>query len=450
MKHKFAIIGTSCAGKTTLTHALVARLKSYGILADGVFSQDRKFSFPLSQIESEDAQNWMVANIIAKEADLFLHNDIEVLISDRSPLDLLAYYVYQHDTPLSKAATNYAIEWCKGYTALYYLDPLPYQDDGKRPPDAFRLGVDETLRQLVDQARLAGVTVLSGNARNEVLADVLKRAGRRKPGVKAALGPTDIQRLANELGYPVAAKPQRADADVLSDTDLWVCAPVAVRAGTTQLLVDKARSALRGHVGPWPAFDVLVCSTFDGIPACTVYQPQPTPPLLLDGDAFFGVEQEGPFKGKRTLFIRGALATADQVLAAADRLSAEQIYFGSSRLSEIDWSVVDTVLSRFNGMVTAETGSRVPLDTLAEHLRASLLHLVLTPVMFAGGERYSVSRDTAVYASCVLERANRFAAVSVKHDIGDLVTYVTVAKGDTRVYTNTIGCEYAADTPVSL
>ena len=42
-KFKFALIGTSCSGKTTTAYALVSRLKSYGVLADGVFSQENEF-----------------------------------------------------------------------------------------------------------------------------------------------------------------------------------------------------------------------------------------------------------------------------------------------------------------------------------------------------------------------------------------------------------------------
>ena len=54
---KVAMIGSSCAGKSTLVYSLIGRLKKQGILAEGVVSTDRKFSYPKSLlVESEDIQ----------------------------------------------------------------------------------------------------------------------------------------------------------------------------------------------------------------------------------------------------------------------------------------------------------------------------------------------------------------------------------------------------------
>lgn len=279
MLHKFALIGTSCAGKTSLTHTLVGRLKTYGVLADGVFSQDRKFSFPISKIESEPAQNWMIANIIAKEADLQMHEDVELLLSDRSPLDLLAYYAYQYQgkSSLYEAVKAYAIEWCKGYTALYYLEPLPYQNDNKRPPDDFRMGVDAVLLELIDEAVAAGVHVVKDLARNDILRDIMQRASIVKPTVKSALEPADVQRLSNFLQLQVLAKFPKDPSDPLSDTDLWVIEPAlspAVIEATIDALTNASITYLRGHVGPWPLIDVMVTNTAEGLPeTCVTFSP---------------------------------------------------------------------------------------------------------------------------------------------------------------------------------
>ena len=280
MVHKFALIGTSCAGKTSLAHSLVGRLKTYGVLADGIFSQDRKFSFPLSKIESEAAQNWMIANIIAKEADMQMHEDVELVLSDRSPLDLLAYYAYQYQgkSALYEAAKGYAIEWCKGYEALYYLEPLPYQDDHKRPSDEFRLGVDRVLLGLIDEAVAAGVNVVTGLARSDILRDVMQRAGIQKPSVKSALAPTDVQRLSNFLRLPVLAKFANDPGDPLSDTDMWIIisakTPVSDFIRVSENHVGAATAFLRGHVGPWPLFDLMVTTDAAGLPdRCITFNP---------------------------------------------------------------------------------------------------------------------------------------------------------------------------------
>jgi len=215
---KFGIIGTSCAGKTTLAHTLVGRLKSYGILADGLFSQDRKFSFDKKYIETEEAQNWMICNLIAKEVDLSLHGDVEVLITDRTPIDLFAYYSHQHNTRLSEACWNYAKEWAKTYDALYFLEPLPYQDDGKRPSDDFRLAVDAELRFLIKM--IPNVYQLG---RHEVMNDILKRIGFKKPGVKMDFTPKDAQTLANHIQRSLVVKRSEIK-DALSDYDVWILA----------------------------------------------------------------------------------------------------------------------------------------------------------------------------------------------------------------------------------
>lgn len=265
MAKKFGIIGTSCAGKTTLAHQLIGRLKSYGVLADGLFSQDRKFSFPLAQLETEAAQNWMITNLIAKEADLILHPDVDVYITDRTPVDLFAYYAYQYDTPLSRACWNYVKAWATTYTALYYLEPLPYQDDNKRPTDEFRMGVDEKLLKLLEE--IPNVVCIP---RNEVLVDIMVQCNLKKPSAKSTMNSTDLQAIANGLGRPIVAKLPRSGADELSDQDMWVMGPPDLIS-----LLPTWRQYVRGLVGAFVNFDLNVAAsveTFDF--PFTIYEPR--------------------------------------------------------------------------------------------------------------------------------------------------------------------------------
>lgn len=218
---KFALIGTSSSGKTTFTYGLVSRLKSYGILADGVFNQDRKFSFDRRLVESEEsAQNWMVTNIISKEIDIGLHEDVDVLVSDRSAVDLYAYYHYQYpDSDLCKSLGAYVKEWAKTYSKLYYLEPLAFHDDGKRPSDEFRLAVDNHLREVI-MPQFDNIKYLN---RADILNDILLTIGFDKPGVKDFVTETDIQAIANSLGKYVVYKPaQSVPKDTIADIDLYV------------------------------------------------------------------------------------------------------------------------------------------------------------------------------------------------------------------------------------
>ena len=52
-KKKFAIIGTSSSGKTTLTFEITAKLKRLGVLVDGLFQQDRRLCFDRAKLETE-------------------------------------------------------------------------------------------------------------------------------------------------------------------------------------------------------------------------------------------------------------------------------------------------------------------------------------------------------------------------------------------------------------
>lgn len=255
MKHKFGIIGTSCAGKTTLAHQIVGRLKSYGILADGLFSQDRKFSFPIAQIETEAAQNWMITNLISKECDLFLHSDVQILITDRTPIDLFAYYAVQYDTPLSRACWAYAKQWATTYSKLYYLEPLPYQNDTKRPPDEFRLKVDLKLLALLKE--IPNAVSLE---RHEVLVDLMLTSGLKKPTTKTKFSETDFQAIADAIGRPLIVKVM-AEKDGLSDQDMWIM-------GGPSLIshLPLWRTYIKGLVGQFTLFDLNVAlgtETFD-------------------------------------------------------------------------------------------------------------------------------------------------------------------------------------------
>lgn len=261
MKHKFGIIGTSSSGKTTLTHGLVSRLKSYGILADGVFSQDRKFSFPLEKLESEEAQNWMVTNLISKEIDLSLHIDVDVMISDRTPVDLFAYYAVQYDTELSRACWQYVKQWARTYTSLYYLEPLAYHYDGKRPSDSFRLNVNTKLLALIEELESEKQVSIRKLGRHEILNDILVKVGFQKPRVKIALLESDIQQLADSFNKPILLK-TTSSKDSLSDYDLWVIDESLDVLDFTEKL-EAYKNYAKGLFGPFVPLDIHLVKSLD-------------------------------------------------------------------------------------------------------------------------------------------------------------------------------------------
>lgn len=174
---KFAIIGTSCSGKTTLTYQILSELKRRGVNADGVIQQDRRLAFERWKLETEkEAQYWVILNMAKKEVEMQL-NDVEVIVSDRSVLDFYAYLetMYGRDEMM----WEFVKRWIDTYTAVYYLGPLPYENDGKRPSDEFRMKVDQKLRDLCLELIKEGKSNILKLEREKILGDILSRIGKR-------------------------------------------------------------------------------------------------------------------------------------------------------------------------------------------------------------------------------------------------------------------------------
>lgn len=68
------------------------------------------------------------------------------------------------------------------------------------------------------------------------------------------------------------------------------------------------------------------------------------PELILDAPLFFGIEQEGPRKGMRTLFVNGPDVPIFDILLAAEKYEAEQVYLGAARCSPWNQAQFQTIL----------------------------------------------------------------------------------------------------------
>lgn len=172
-RYKFAIIGTSCSGKTTKTYEILGNLKKLGISVDGVMQQDRRLVFDKELLETEkDAQYWIILNQICKDIELKLNETPEVLISDRSILDFYAYLetMYGRDD----AIFGLVKKWCETYTCLYYMKPLDYRNDKTRPSDKFRTKVDKVLLKIIKE--ISNVKLLN---ENEIYDDILNYTGKK-------------------------------------------------------------------------------------------------------------------------------------------------------------------------------------------------------------------------------------------------------------------------------
>lgn len=147
---KFAFIGTSSAGKTTATYLTCGFLKEHGIRVDGILQQDRRLPFPPALLETHaEAQYWFVTNMMTTESYLSLQKGTDCLVSDRSVLDFYAYAETQWPLGVNDLRSM-VLSWVSTYHTLFYLPPRPYDNDGVRPPDEFRLAVDRTLQGVID------------------------------------------------------------------------------------------------------------------------------------------------------------------------------------------------------------------------------------------------------------------------------------------------------------
>jgi hypothetical protein len=149
---KIAFTGTNSSGKTTMAMEVCSRLKrDHHVLAELVSSQDRKITWKDDHFPVDPRAHYgMITNLIHAEVQAELKGDADVVITDRSVLDLYAIALTDHPDSQMIKELGFAVNaWAKTYTRIFYLSPLAYQEDGKRPPDEFRMRTHATLMQLI-------------------------------------------------------------------------------------------------------------------------------------------------------------------------------------------------------------------------------------------------------------------------------------------------------------
>lgn len=169
---KFALIGTSSAGKTTLVYELCGKLKKQGIRVDSLLQQDRRLCFDKKLLDThKEAQYWFIFNMIAQEQYMALKFENDLILSDRSAIDFYAYYetIWGRDEMLF----SFIKEYSKTYKALYYLNPVKYDNDGQRPTEDFRDKVDNVLNNIISE--MYNVFTIS---RDDILKDILGKINR--------------------------------------------------------------------------------------------------------------------------------------------------------------------------------------------------------------------------------------------------------------------------------
>ena len=235
-KTKIAFTGTNCSGKTTMALEVTARLKyPYNVLAECVTSQDRKVTWEDAHFpDSPKAHYGMMCNLINAEVSAELRGDADIVITDRSVLDLFSIAVTDHpDHELTPGLRELMLGWIKTYTKIYYLPPLKYQEDGKRPQDEFRQKTHSNLQGLIEAYRFENVIV--GMTRDEITKDIRGILGLQE--IKPVFAETEKwQAVCDAVGYPLLVK--NIKSPITSDVDVWFFVP------PTEVLLFKQELAV--------------------------------------------------------------------------------------------------------------------------------------------------------------------------------------------------------------
>lgn len=253
-QYKVAFTGTNSSGKTTMALTTAGRLKERHVLAEVVSSQDRKITWKDEHFPVDPRAHYgMISNLVKAEVEAELKGDALIVVTDRSVLDLYAIALTDHpDHPWVKDGLwQYVKAWIESYSRIYYLPPLAYQEDGKRPPDEFRMRTHATLRKIIEVHKFDNVVEIP---RTEVFKDISKLIGIHMPNPIYA-EQHKWQAVADQLKCCVRVKAQEFVSSA-SDVDVWVYAdmdPLVLKASATHLIKQYFGDQITFDIMPMPA-----------------------------------------------------------------------------------------------------------------------------------------------------------------------------------------------------
>ena len=178
--------------------------------------------------------------------------------------------------------------------------------------------------------------------------------------------------------------------------------------------------------------------------------------LILDEPLFGGIEQEGPRKGLRTLFIAGDKITFSQVEPLLGEF--DQVYLGSGRLTPVSMDLLDELASVPSLRISVETSSKEVANKLMTkvHELADAYPSEADKVLVVFTTEMKRPDGTDAIDLPVLDRVDESiynwyafdhpASVSMKVDDGTKV--VITHQG--RTYVNDFTAGYADDFPIKL
>lgn len=138
--YKFALVGTSRSGKTTLIVVLHKKLvKKYGAQKVGISQEAARYYFSNKKIRKPFSfvNQGKVQRIAKNFEEKAQKKGFKVILSDRSVLDAVAYVHAMGDKEGSKKLHKRMEEWISTYDHFFLLNPkgIKYQTDEVRRED---------------------------------------------------------------------------------------------------------------------------------------------------------------------------------------------------------------------------------------------------------------------------------------------------------------------------
>lgn len=141
------LFGSESIGKTSTAYMLTGRLRTHGLLAEVVTDSSAAMPFPPDRFDTHPvAWMYVIMRKIERECEYALRSNVEILVSDRTPLDLLTYFRMKHpESDLVEAVDRLMKVWMSRYDLLYFFPAKGTEfrfDSFREPTDHSRCVVD--------------------------------------------------------------------------------------------------------------------------------------------------------------------------------------------------------------------------------------------------------------------------------------------------------------------
>lgn len=181
---KFALVGTSCVGKTTLLHELSKTLvKKYPQKKVVTVPEAARLYFalvksknPFSFYEQRNVQ------ALAKELENHMTTlNPHIILTDRSVIDAVAYLQAMGKHTASAKLTQYAKDWLKTYDHLFLLDPADIvyaKDKIRKESQKTRSAFHSSFLSVLPKSKVSW-TLISGTKKKRLahMLEIIERYG---------------------------------------------------------------------------------------------------------------------------------------------------------------------------------------------------------------------------------------------------------------------------------